>query len=292
MTRLRRVSEVLTSQPTNEGAGVRLKRVFGKVDPSLDPFLLLDEFGSDDPDDYTAGFPWHPHRGMETVTYMLAGTVEHADSLGNRGVLGSGDVQWMTAGSGIIHHEMPQRFDGRARGFQLWVNLPAASKMVDPRYQDVPAASIPEVRPARGVRVKVIAGDVAGVRGPVRGVVADPSYLDVTLAPGVAWERAVPEDHTVLALVIEGAGGFGDDRKELRDGRLAVLADGDAVRARAGALGMRFLLLAGKPLREPVAWAGPIVMNTQGEIKAAFREIDEGTFVKHPRAAGQAAEPR
>jgi len=281
MTSPRRITAVLTRTPTIEGAGVRLQRVFGAADARLDPFLLLDDFGSDDPEDYLAGFPWHPHRGMETVTYMLAGEVEHTDSLGNRGVIRSGDVQWMSAGSGIVHQEMPQRFAGRFRGFQLWVNLPAASKMSEPRYREVPAATIPEVAPGDGVRVKVIAGEVAGVRGPVREVVAAPELLDVVIAPGAVFEHALPPGHTALAYVVDGAGWFEvEQTRQLRAGQLAVLGGGDVVRATAGAGPLRFLLLAGQPLREPVAWRGPIVMNTQEELQTAFREYAAGTFIK------------
>lgn len=281
MSEARAITRVLTRRPTVEGAGVRLQRVFGQVDPALDPFLLLDDFGSDDPADYLAGFPWHPHRGMETVTYVLAGTVAHGDSLGNRGTISGGDVQWMTAGSGIVHQEMPQRYEGRARAFQLWVNLPAAAKMMDPRYQEVPAAAIPEVTPAVGVRVKVIAGEVAGAAGPVTDVMARPTFLDVALAPGGAFEHAVPAGHTALAYVIDGGGTFGDHGGQaLADGQLAVLGDGDALAAAAGPAGMRFLLFAGRPLREPVAWYGPVVMTTEEELETAFREYRAGTFVR------------
>jgi redox-sensitive bicupin YhaK (pirin superfamily) len=281
MSQIRRVVQVLTRRPTIEGAGVRLQRVFGTADPAFDPFLLLDDFGSDNPADYLAGFPWHPHRGMETVTYVLAGPVAHGDSLGNRGVIAGGDVQWMTAGSGIVHQEMPQRYEGRSRGFQLWVNLPAADKMMDPRYREVAAATIPEVDAGNGARVKVIAGEVAGVRGPVADVVADPTFLDVRIEPGRDFEHCVPADHTALAYVIDGNGWLdGEKRVELRDGNLAVLVDGEGVCANAGSAPFRFLLFAGKPLREPVAWRGPIVMTTEEELEQAFRELDAGTFVK------------
>ena len=282
MSQPRRIAKVFTRRPTMEGAGVRLQRVFGSAELALDPFLLLDEMGSENPDDYMAGFPWHPHRGMETVTYILAGAVEHGDSMGNRGVIRSGDVQWMTAGSGIIHQEMPQRFDGRMRGYQLWVNLPATSKMMAPRYREVPAASIPEVRVSEGVRVKVIAGEVAGTQGPVRDVIARPTFLDIALAPGARFEHTVPSDHTVLAYVVEGTGSFGaEPDRQLGEGQLVVLADGDTVQATAGAAAFHVLLLSAKPLREPVAWHGPIVMSTQEELETAFRELDNGTFVKN-----------
>jgi len=283
MTTPRKIATTLRRTPTVEGAGVRLHRVFGAADPRFDPFLLLDDFGSDDPADYLAGFPWHPHRGMETVTYVLSGEVEHTDSLGNRGVIRSGDVQWMSAGSGIVHQEMPQRFDGFMRALQLWVNLPAALKMTPPRYREVQAMAIPEAIPAAGVRVQVIAGEVAGFRGPVTDVVAEPELLDVSLAPGAALEHPVPEGHTVLAYVLEG-GGFVDAERDrpLRAGELAVLVEGDAVRAAADDEPLRFLLMAGRPLGEPVAWQGPIVMSTRAELETAFRELSEGTFIKHP----------
>jgi len=281
MSTTRSVTSVLTRKPTIEGAGVRLNRVFGFYElPKLDPFLLLDDFGSDNPEDYLAGFPWHPHRGIETVTYMLSGETEHGDSLGNRGVIGPGDVQWMTAGSGIIHQEMPQRSEGRLRGFQLWVNLPAASKMMDPRYRDVSADTIPEVPVAAGVRIKVIAGAVAGVRGPVRDVVADPEYLDVMLASDSEFTHQIPDDHTAFAYVVEGRGWFGPGRAhQLSEGQLASFDARGAVRA-TGAGPLRFLLVSGKPLKEPVAWHGPIVMNTDEELELAFREYRNGTFVK------------
>jgi hypothetical protein len=288
MTTPRRIEATVRRVPTVEGAGVRLQRVFGAADPRFDPFLLLDDFGSDDPADYLAGFPWHPHRGMETVTYVLAGEVEHTDSLGNRGVIRSGDVQWMSAGSGIIHQEMPQRFDGFMRALQLWVNLPAAEKMSPPRYREVPAMAIPEAIPAAGVRVQVIAGEVAGFRGPVTDVVAEPELLDVWLAPGAELEHPVPDGHTVLAYVLEGGGFLDAERgRPLRAGELAVLADGDAVRAAAEEQPLRFLLMAGRPLGEPVAWQGPIVMSTRAELETAFRELSAGTFIKHPGQAGQ-----
>ena len=281
MSTSRGVTAVLTRKPTIEGAGVRLQRVFGFFEvPKLDPFLLLDDFGSDDPEDYLAGFPWHPHRGIETVTYMLSGETEHGDSLGSHGVIGAGDVQWMTAGSGIIHQEMPLRSEGRLRGFQLWVNLPAASKMMDPRYRDVSASTIPEVEVKPSVRIKVIAGTVAGVRGPVRDVVADPEYLDVALAQGTEFRHTVPDGHTAFAYVFEGRGWFGPGRtQQLAEGQLALFGGrGDVQAASDGPF--RFLLVSGKPLNEPVAWHGPIVMNTSEELELAFREFHAGTFVK------------
>ena len=281
MTSPRPVALLLTGKPTMEGAGVRLNRVFGHPEaPRFDPFLLLDDFGSDNPDDYLAGFPWHPHRGIETVTYMLSGEVEHGDSLGNEGVIGAGDVQWMTAGGGIIHQEMPRRVDERLRGLQLWVNLPAASKMMEPRYRDISADTIPEVSPHDGLRIKIIAGEVVGVRGPVQDVVVDPEYLDITLEPGADLEHPTPPGHTVFAYGVNGKGKVGPNGSyELGHGQLALFATGDSVVVRADDQPLRFLLVSGKPLGEPVAWSGPIVMNTREELATAFREYQEGTFI-------------
>lgn len=281
MSRSRSVALLLTGKPTVEGAGVRLNRVFGYPEaPKFDPFLLLDDFGSDNPDDYIAGFPWHPHRGIETVTYMLSGEVEHGDSLGNKGVIGAGDVQWMTAGSGIIHQEMPQRVEDRLRGFQLWINLPAASKMVAPRYRDVVADTIPVASPHDGIEIKVIAGEVVGVRGPVKDFVADPEYLDITIEPGAVLEHPTSPDYTVFAYAIDGLGEIGPNGGHtLERGQLALFSRGESVRAKARDVPFRFLLLSGKPLDEPVAWSGPIVMNTREELAAAFREYRDGTFI-------------
>jgi len=281
MAQLRSVALLLTGKPTVEGAGVRLNRVFGYPEvPRFDPFLLLDDFGSDNPDDYIAGFPWHPHRGIETVTYMVSGEVEHGDSLGNTGVIGPGDVQWMTAGSGIVHQEMPQRVEDRLRGFQLWINLPATSKMIAPRYRDVPADTIPVVSPHTGLTIKVIAGEVVGIRGPVKDFVADPEYLDITLEPGALLEHPTPPDHTVFAYAVSGRGWVGPNASHtLERGHLALFTAGDSVFAEARDVPFRFLLVSGKPLGEPVAWSGPIVMNTREELAAAFREYQEGTFI-------------
>ena len=281
MAQPRSVALLLTGKPTMEGAGVRLNRVFGYPEvPKFDPFLLLDDFGSDNPDDYIAGFPWHPHRGIETVTYMVSGEVEHGDSLGNKGVIGSGDLQWMTAGSGIVHQEMPQRVEDRLRGFQLWINLPAAAKMMAPRYRDVPADTIPVVSPHDGIKIKVIAGNVVGVRGPVMDFVADPEYLDITLEPGADLEHPTIPDHTVFAYTIDGRGEVGPNAGHtLERGQLALFTPGDSVQAKAREVPFRFLLVSGKPLGEPVAWSGPIVMNTREELATAFREYQEGTFI-------------
>ncbi len=284
MTRPRSIALLVTAKPTVEGAGVRLNRVFGFPEvPRFDPFLLLDDFGSDNPDDYIAGFPWHPHRGIETVTYLLSGEVEHGDSLGNEGVIGAGDVQWMTAGSGIIHQEMPRRVGDRLRGFQLWVNLPAGSKMMEPRYRDVTSDTIPEVSPHDGLTIRVIAGEVVGVRGPVRDVVVDPQYLDVTLEPGADLEHPTANDSTVFVYTIAGRGKVGPNGShELERGQLALFTPGDSVLARASDVPFRFLMVSGRPLGEPVAWSGPIVMNTREELATAFREYQDGTFIKRP----------
>lgn len=277
----RAASTVFTAQPTHEGAGVRLHRVFGfGHEHVVDPFLMLDDFRSDDPVDYFAGFPWHPHRGIETITYVLKGDVEHADSIGNKGIIGSGDVQWMTAGSGIIHQEMPLGdSEGHMWGFQLWANLPADQKMCDPRYRGIVDCDIPTITTDSGAIVRVVAGEVDGVRGPVEGIVIDPEYLDVSVPAGAEFVHSIASDHTALAYCIAGSGEFAPEAP-LANRELVVYAQGDHVRIRAGADGVRFLLLSGKPLREPIAWYGPIVMNTQEELQLAFDEYHAGTFVK------------
>ena len=281
----KQVKDVIEPQFVVEGAGVRLRRSIAtrRLD-YLDPFLLFDHFGSDDPDDYLAGFPMHPHRGIETVTYMLAGLVDHKDSLGNSGTVGAGDVQWMTSGSGILHEEMPRPQDGRMYGFQLWVNLPARLKMARPRYQDVPSAGIPEVVRENGVRVRVIAGEVDGVRGAVTEIYADPEYLDVSVPAGRSFAQHVPEGHAAFAYVFEGEGVFGDDGdgvgRKVPAPRLAVFRDGDGVIVRAEDVPVRFLLLSGKPLNEPIARYGPFVMNTKEEIAQALEDLRNGTFVR------------
>jgi len=283
-----------------EGAGVRLQRAFGFGSTSeFDPFLLLDDFRNENPADYLAGFPWHPHRGIETITYVLAGTVEHGDSLGNKGSLGSGDVQWMTAGRGILHQEMPKGDPtGRMHGFQLWANLPAALKMTAPRYQDIAARDIPEVVENDGTRARVICGEFWGMTGPVEGVAADPSYVDVSVQPGVRRRIAVDRERNVFAYVFAGGGSFRDasePRKVLTEqvgqgsatvydsagNRSLVLFDrGDEIVVQAGDEGIRFLLVSGRPLEEPVAWYGPIVMNTQAELEQAYDELRNGTFIR------------
>lgn len=287
MSNIRKIKGVLQSKPTIEGAGVHLRRAFWFNDlPLLDPFLLLDHFGSTDPADYLAGFPWHPHRGIETVTYMIAGTVQHADSLGNKGTIGSGDIQWMTAGSGIIHQEMPQRYDGLMMGFQLWTNLPASHKMMAPRYREVKQEQIPTVELREGARVKIVSGEVNGVRGPVRDIVVEPEYFSVALAPDAEFEHLVKRGHTTFAYVFEGSGYF-DPGKAQRIGKenLVVYEDGDLVRITTADQAIQFLLVSGKPINEPVAWRGPIVMNTEEELERAFDEYRNGTFVKQSKPA-------
>jgi redox-sensitive bicupin YhaK (pirin superfamily) len=267
-----------------EGAGVRLMRVFGFGETSaFDPFLLLDHFGSDNPADYRKGFPWHPHRGIETITYVLRGDVEHQDSLGNKGVIGSGDVQWMTAGSGIIHQEMP-RGDQRGSmwGFQLWANLPAAHKMMDPRYRDVKSAEIPEVSTKDGIKIKIVAGSVAGTSGPIRDIVIDPQYLDVTVPAGSEFVHPIASGYTLFAFVYRGAAYFDTAKGSLvASGHLVLYGDGETITIRTGGESVQFLLISGKPIREPVAWYGPIVMNTEEELRIAFEEFQNGTFIKH-----------
>jgi redox-sensitive bicupin YhaK (pirin superfamily) len=272
-------------EPLNvvEGAGVRLKRtIASRALDYLDPFLLLDHFGSDDPDDYMAGFPWHPHRGIETVTYMLAGEVNHQDSMGNAGTIGAGDVQWMTAGGGIRHQEMPGPVDGKMYGLQLWVNLPARLKMMQPRYQEIAAAQIPEVQRADGTRIRVIAGTVGSVQGPVTDIAAAPTYLDVTVPAGGLFAHPIPRGHTVFAYPFEGAGVFAPTAAPTPSPNLVVYGDGDQVVVRAGAAGVRFLLVSGQPLGEPIARYGPFVMNTRAEIEQALRDLQNGTFVWRP----------
>ena len=286
---VRGVRDVFASRPTIEGAGVRLRRAFGAPQaPRLDPFLMLDDFRSETPEEYLPGFPWHPHRGIETITYLIDGAVEHGDSIGNSGVIGPGNVQWMTAGSGIIHQEMPAgNAQGRMGGFQLWANLPAAEKMTDPRYRGVASADIPEVT-LGDATVRVISGEVAGTRGPVRDIVIDPEYLDVTVAPGGQWSHQTTPGHTVLAYLFGGAACFSElaDTMCTGDGALVLFDDGEAVEVVAGDEGARFLFLSGRPLHEPVAWRGPIVMNTQEELRRAFEEYSAGTFVKVGVAPG------
>jgi quercetin 2,3-dioxygenase len=298
---IRPVKRIVQAKPTVEGAGVKLRRAFGFGDTGeFDPFLLLDDFRNDRPDDYRAGFPWHPHRGIETITYVLAGTVDHGDSLGNRGSLGAGDVQWMTAGSGILHQEMPQGDpQGRMHGFQLWANLPASLKMTAPRYQDIPSAAVPMLTDDDGTRVRIICGDFRGRRGPVDGIAADPRYLDVWVPAGRRKSLPVETGRHAFAYVFEGSGTFRgasqpfgvltekevDDNeiriREQTGNRSLVLFDsGDEVTVQAGEEGIRFLLVSGKPIEEPVAWYGPIVMNTQAELQQAVAELRDGTFIK------------
>jgi quercetin 2,3-dioxygenase len=300
---IRPVKRLIKSKPTIEGAGVHLRRAFGFGNASdFDPFLLLDDFRNDVPDDYLAGFPWHPHRGIETITYVLAGTVEHGDSIGNHGAIAAGDIQWMTAGSGIIHQEMPKGdADGRMHGFQLWANLPSALKMAAPRYQEVKAEEIPEIVDDDGTRARVVCGSFWGKRGPVTGIAADPLYIDVSIPPGR--RKALPIETTrhAFAYVFAGAGKFCNSSeplevptesvqwldtappKQAEDRSLVLFDSGDEVVVQGGEDGIRFLLVTGKPLEEPVAWYGPIVMNTQQQLQEAFSELQKGTFLKEDK---------
>ena len=270
----------LQRQPVTEGAGVRLNRLFGHAEaPALDPFLLLDDFRSDRPEDYLKGFPWHPHRGIETITYVLKGDVAHGDSLGNRGTISSGDVQWMTAGSGMIHQEMPKGDkNGSMHGFQLWANLPAARKMISPKYRDITADQVPEITLAGQVRVKIIAGTVDGVSGPVDDIVIEPAFLDCQVPAGVLFSHGVDPAHTVFIYVIGGRGRTGGI--EIQNGDLVLYDSGDRLTVSAAEVPLRFLLLSGRPLNEPVAWRGPIVMNTSQELETAFQEYRNGGFIK------------
>lgn len=299
---IRTVQRTFGGAPTLEGAGVHLRRMFGNSEvPLLDPFLLLDNFGSSNPADYLAGFPWHPHRGIETVTYMLDGKVEHEDSLGNKGSIDSGDLQWMSAGSGILHQEMPQRTEGEMRGFQLWVNLPKKLKMETPAYRGLRANGIPVVKEHDGRVVKVVTGTYHKVEGPVHGISVDPTYLDVTLPPKVEFKLPTKRGYTVFAQTLEGNGCFDPlgvpavpdgpgalytgqidpmGHSTSKPGETLVYGDGDAVQIRAGDKGLRFLLISGRPLHEPVAWYGPIVMNTREEIIQAATDLQQGTFIK------------
>jgi redox-sensitive bicupin YhaK (pirin superfamily) len=297
----RKINRILKSRPTIEGAGVHLKRAFGYSQvPLFDPFLMLDDFHTANPADYLAGFPWHPHRGIETITYVLEGLVEHGDSMGNKGVIGAGDVQWMTAGSGIIHQEMPQQSPtGMMWGFQFWANLPSSQKMMEPRYRDVKGGDIPETQLDSGVRIKVVSGRINGVQGPVRDIVIDPEMLDVSMPAGTTFRHRVKEGHTAVAYVLDGEGYFDESRDAFAfemagsgwmdlsrrcicGAETVVLyeREGSEVVVETGEKSVRFLFISGKPLGEPVAWYGPIVMNTQKELQIAFEEYEKGTFIK------------
>jgi redox-sensitive bicupin YhaK (pirin superfamily) len=281
----RTVKQVVVPMPTSDGAGVQLKRSIATPTlDNLDPFFLFDHFGSENPDDYVAGFPMHPHRGIETITYMLDGDVTHRDSIGNSGTIGPGDVQWMTAGRGIMHEEMPHVGPKRLDGFQIWVNLPRKLKMTNPRYQDVPSARIPEVALADGGKARVIAGTVNGVSGAVKDIFADPTYLDVLLGAGQTFEQPVPRGHTGILYVYRGevtAGGASAGRGTVVSSpRLAILGDGDVVRVHASSVPARFLLLSAQPLNEPYARYGPFVMNTEEEIRETLQELRNGTFIR------------
>ena len=304
MAQMRKIRKVLKSKPTIEGAGVHLNRVFGFTHvPMFDPFLLLDDFRSDNPENYIKGFPWHPHRGIETITYVIQGDVEHGDSMGNQGVISAGDIQWMTAGSGIIHQEMPQGdSNGRMYGFQLWANLPRSHKMMDPRYRDVKSGQVPELLLENGARVRIICGQVGDKQGPVRDIITDPEYLDVTLPPGSEFIHPTKRGHTVFAYVIDGKGCFCNEKKPfsyeiegtnyfdmqanplISNRSLVLFGDGDQLMVSTEGDLARFLLISGRPIGEPVAWYGPIVMNTQDELRIAFEEYNNGEFIKHKRS--------
>jgi len=300
MNAVRKIKKVWKSEPTIEGAGVHLKRAFGYNEvPQFDPFLLLDDFRSDNPADYLAGFPWHPHRGIETITYVLDGDVEHQDSMGNGGVISAGDIQWMTAGSGILHQEMPKgNRDGRMYGFQLWANLPASHKMMAPRYRDVKSGTIPIVKTPDGAEIRVVAGKIGKTQGPVRDIVTDPEYIDVSLPANATFAHPINPGHTAFAYVVDGEGYFEPGRDPFaheavgvnyfdmalpcacaRD-TLVLYGPGDSVQVTTEKRPVRFLLVSGRPLKEPVAWYGPIVMNTRQELKLAFEEFEKGTFIK------------
>lgn len=284
---LRKIEATLRNQEALDGAGVKLKRVFGYPRRGfLDPFLLLDHFGSENPVDYMAGFPWHPHRGIETVTYMLNGEMEHGDSMGNKGLIKSGDIQWMTAGSGIIHQEMPRECECKLNGFQLWINLPAKDKMMDPRYQDITADKIPEIE-WHGIKVRIAAGKFAGIEGPVKDIMVQPTFLDISAPANTEQTVRVNSSHTVFVYVYEGSGYFGTKKeKRVRAGTMAKLVDGDQVFFDSDTTPLKFILVAGKPLNEPIEWRGPIVMTSKEELYRAFDEYREGTFVKIGKIPG------
>lgn len=281
MSDFQKVKEIWQAKPATDGAGVKLNRVFGFYEvPKLDPFLLLDDFRSDDPDDYIAGFPWHPHRGIETVTYMIHGKVRHEDSIGSNGVIEGGDIQWMSAGSGIVHQEMPEQDKGLLWGFQLWANLPRANKMMKPSYQEYKAKEIPVVDGPHGLKVKVLAGTWNKVTGPVKNVTVSPTYLDAKVPPFAISDWEIDPTHNVFAYVARGSATFQGKEKPAGEKSLVLYEKGNRIRIIAGKDGVRFLLIAGKPLNEPVAWRGPIVMNTDDELRTAFEEYSNGTFLK------------
>ena len=296
----RKIRKVFKSKPTLEGAGVHLRRVFGNSEvPLFDPFLLLDDFRNTNPSHYLKGFPWHPHRGIETITYVLRGDVEHGDSMGNKGVISSGDMQWMTAGSGIIHQEMPKGDDGGVmEGFQLWANLPKSQKMMSPRYREIKSGQVPEVTTKDGAKIKVICGTAEGREGPVRDIVIEPEYLDITLPAGSGFVHKTSRGHTVFAYVIGGKGVFCNEKNPfsydaegenyfdmerdayIHNGTAVLFGDGDQVTVTTQGDPVRFLLVSGRPIGEPVAWYGPIVMNTEEELQVAFEEYRNGTFIR------------
>jgi quercetin 2,3-dioxygenase len=290
---IRKVKKIFTERPTVEGAGVNLKRVFATAEiPQFDPFLMLDHFGSSNPDDYVAGFPWHPHRGIETVTYMIEGEVEHGDSLGNSGIIKSGDIQWMTAGSGIIHQEMPKAYTGTMNGFQLWVNLPKAEKMTEPRYRDLKANRVPELNPAKGITVKIISGEFNGTPGAAQDITGNPDYFDIAIEPGVSFEYEIAPELNAFAFIFEGNGDFDGAGGKCSEGQCALFGGGDKISIRAADFKkLRFILASGKPLKQSIAWGGPIVMNSQEELRTAFEELDNGTFIKSGKSGKKKVNP-
>jgi redox-sensitive bicupin YhaK (pirin superfamily) len=277
---VRQIRQILQGQKVTEGAGVHLHRVFGFTHPEqFDPFLLLDDLRSPNREDFIMGFPWHPHRGIETITYVLQGDVEHGDSLGNKGIISSGEVQWMTAGSGIIHQEMPKGDEkGELQGFQLWANLPAASKMMPPRYRGITSSDIPQVKREDGTIIKIIAGEVDGVKGPADDIIIDPEYLDCTVPQQTEFSYPTKRGYTIFIYCIEGKGSVNDTK--VTDGHLALFDDGDEITLKSGDESLRFLLCSGKPINEPIAWRGPIVMNSEDELELAFSELQSQTFIK------------
>lgn len=289
MGEIRTVKETFRAKPTKEGAGVRLKRAFGFYQvPKLDPFLLLDDFHTEDPDDYIRGFPWHPHRGIETVSYILNGSIEHGDSLGNTGTISGGDVQWMTAGSGIVHQEMPEGDEnGHLWGLQLWINLPKKNKLMTPRYQEIQSKDIPETILENKVTIKIIAGTLNGVNGPVQDIIINPLYVDVSVPANLSFTHKIEPDHTLFAYILSGKGQFQPDTNEIYEPETVVIfSPGDHIQITAADEDLRFLLIGGMPIKEPVAWHGPIVMNTDEELETAFQEYLTGNFIKNKSSNG------
>ena len=282
LSQFRTIKKVFKAKPTLEGAGVKLNRIFGFYEVTdLDPFLLLDHFQSDNPEDYLAGFPWHPHRGIETITYMHDGIVNHEDSMGNKGTIRAGEVQWMTAGSGIIHQEMPKPENGKMGGFQLWVNLPKSHKMMHPRYREINRNQIPELIVSEKVKIKIISGKINGIKGPIKDIITDPEYYDITIEPKGEFIHHFKKEHTVIAYIYAGSGTFDEKEQLIEKGKAILFDDGEKIKIRASDEKLRALIISGKPIKEPIAWRGPIVMNTNQELHVAFEEVQRGTFIKY-----------